>query len=56
MDTEAIALGSLTPRGTRRLIHVSDPSNTTGLLSDPAAQPRELRQIVRNYAQEGHID
>ncbi len=56
MDTEAIALGSMTPRGTRRLIHVSDPSNTTGLLSDPAAQPRELRQIVRNYAREGHID
>ena len=56
MDAQAIALGSLEPRGTRRLIHVSDPSNTTGLLSDPAAQPRELRQIVRNYAQEGHID
>ncbi len=54
-ETRAIALGSLKPRGTRRLVYVSDPSNTTGQLSDPA-QPEELRQIVRNYAKEGGID
>jgi hypothetical protein len=49
-------LGSLQPRGTRRLVYNSDPSNTTSQLSDPAAQPKELRQIVRNYAKEGNID
>ena len=48
-------LGSLNPRGTRRLIYVSDPSNTTSQLSDPT-QPEELRRIVRNYAKEGSID
>ena len=52
----AIALGRLKPRGTRRLIYNSDPSNTTCHPSDPAAQPKELRQIVRNYAVEGAID
>lgn len=38
------------------MIYCSDPSNTTSHLSDPAAQPRELREIVRNYAREGGID
>ena len=51
-----ITLGKLKPRGKRRLIYVSDPSNTTSHLSEPAAQPEELRQIVRNYAQAGSID
>ena len=55
-ETRATTLGRLPPRGTRRLIYNSDPSNTTAHLSDPAAQPRELRQIVRNYAREGAID
>ena len=49
-------LGSLKPRGTRRLIYVSDPSNTTSHLSEPAAHPDELRQIIRNYAEQGNID
>ena len=51
----AVALGSLKPRGTRRLVYTSDPSNTTTRLSDPT-QPEDLRQIVRNYAVEGGID
>jgi len=55
-ETPGIVLGSLQPRGTRRLIYNSDPSNTTAHLSEPEAQPEELRQIVRNYAREGHID
>ncbi|MCZ6633914.1 MAG: family 10 glycosylhydrolase [bacterium] len=55
-EEQRIVLGSLKPRDTRRLIYNSDPSNTTSHLSDPAAQPKELRQIVRNYAQEGGID
>ena len=55
-SSETSTLGSLQPRGTRRLIYVSDPSNTTSHLSEPAAQPEELRQIVRNYAQAGSID
>jgi hypothetical protein len=55
-EPRALALGNLEPRGTRRLIYNSDPSNTTAHLSDPAAQPKELRQIVRNYAKEGGID
>jgi len=50
------ALGSLEPRGKRRVIYNSDPSNTMSQLSDPAAQPKELREIVRNYAREGQID
>jgi len=41
-------LGELKPRGNRRLIYVSDPSNTTSHLSDPV-QEDELRQIIRNY-------
>ena len=49
-DTPAIALGSLEPRGTRRLIYNSDPSITTRHLSDPVAQPEELRRVVRIYA------
>ena len=53
---EDVTLGSLTPRGTRRVIYNSDPSNTTSHLSEPAAQPEELRQVVRNYASEGNID
>ena len=48
--------GSFQPRGKRRIIYVSDPSNTTCHLSDPAAEPKELRQIVRNYAKEVNID
>ena len=43
-------LGSLKPRGTRRVVYNSDPSNTTALLSEPEAKPEELRQIVLNYA------
>jgi len=50
------ALGSWSPRGSRRVIYTSDLSNTTCHLSEPAAQPEELRQIVRNYAHEGAID
>ena len=50
-----MSLSSLKPRGTRRLIYNSDPSNTTGHLSDPT-QPEELRDVVRNYAREGNID
>jgi hypothetical protein len=53
---ENVALGSLTPRGTRRVIYNSDPSNTTSYLSEPAAQPEELRQVIRIYAEEGNID
>ena len=49
-------LGNLKPRGTRRVIYNSDLSNTICHLSDPAAQPVELRTIVRNYAVEGNID
>ena len=54
-ETPAIALGSLKPRGTRRLVFNSDPSNTMALLSDPA-RPDELRRIVRLYVEEGDID
>jgi len=39
----------------RRLIYVSDPSNTTARVSDPA-KPEELREIVRQYAEVGGID
>ena len=35
-------LGSLKPRGTRRVIYNSDLSNTTVHLSEPAAKPEEL--------------
>lgn len=51
-----VTQGSLQPRGSRRWIYNSDPSNTTRHLSEPAAQPDELRQVVRNYAREGHVD
>ncbi len=51
-----VTLGTLKPRGDRRVIYNSDPSNTTSQLSDPAAQPKELREIVRKYAKEGNID
>ncbi len=51
-----VPLGSLQPRGTRRVVYNSDLSNTTSHLSDPAAKPEELRQVVRNYAKEGSID
>ena len=54
--TTATALGSLKPRGTRRVVYNSDPSNTTRHLSHPVAQPDELRRIVRLYAGEGQID
>ena len=49
-------LGSLTSRGTRRVIYNSDPSNTTARLSDPVAKPEELRAVVRDYATKGGID
>ena len=48
-------LGSLQPRGARRVIYNSDLSNTTCHLSEPAI-PDELRQIVRYYALVGGID
>ncbi len=54
-ETPHTALGTLKPRGARRLIYVSDPSNTTSHLSDAEARPKELRRVVRNYAT-GHID
>jgi len=50
------SLGSLKPRGTRRVIYNSDLSNTTSHMSEPAAKPEELRQVVRNYARAGGID
>ncbi len=49
------ALGSSTPRGSRRLVYVSDPSNTTSQLSDPA-KPEELREVVRRYSELAEID
>ena len=52
---QIFALGSLAPRGTRRVVYNSDPSNTTRHLSEPA-KPEELRQVVRNYAAKGAID
>ena len=48
-------LGTLQPRGTRRLVYHSDPSNATHHLPDPTT-PEDLRRIVRLYAQEGQID
>ena len=48
-------LGTMKPRGTRRLIYNSDPSNTTRHLSEPAAKEEELRQVVRYYVK-GSID
>ena len=51
----AITPGSLQPRGTRRLVYNSDPSNATRHLGDPT-EPEELRRIVRLYAREGRID
>ena len=50
------ALGSLTPRGTRRTVYCSDPSNTTRFLSEGRATPEELRGVVRNYAGAQAID
>jgi hypothetical protein len=41
-------LGEQKPRGDRRLIYVSDPSNTTSHLGNPP-QEDEFRQIIRNY-------
>ena len=55
-ETSAFALGSLEPRGTRRLVYHSDPSNTTRHLSHPVTRPDELRRIVRLNASEGRID
>ena len=55
-DLEDVTLGSLAPRGTRRVIYNSDLSNTTCHLSEPEAKPDELREVVRNYATEGAID
>lgn len=50
------ALGSWTPRGSRRVVYVSDPSNTTRHLSEDRATPEELRRVVRNYAGAQAID
>ena len=54
-NAEDAALGSWSPRGTRRVIYTSDLSNTTSQMSEPA-KPQELREIVQNYAQQGSID
>ena len=43
-----MTLGKLAPRGDRRLIYVSDPSNTTSHLSDPTTED-ELRTVIQNY-------
>ena len=51
-----LALGSLQPRGARRVVYCSDPSNTTRHLSEGRATPEELRRVVRNYADSGAID
>ncbi len=51
-----VPLGSLQPRGTRRWVYNSDPSNTTDHVSRPVAKFEELRQVVRNYAKQGNID
>lgn len=47
-------LGHLQPRGSRRIIYVSDPSNTTSHIGDPTTE-EDLRNVVRNYAR-GSID
>lgn len=39
----------------RQLIYVSDPSNTTSQVSDPA-KPEELREIVRRYDELANVD
>ena len=54
-DADEFALGQLSPRGKRRVIYVSDLSNTTCHMSEPATAD-ELRHIVRNYADLGSID
>jgi hypothetical protein len=46
----------LKPRGTRRLVFNSDPSNSIWLFREPETHPDELRRIVRLYATEGEID
>lgn len=51
---ESIRLGNLTPRGSRRVLYLSDPSNTTGQYSDPTT-PEEMRQWVRALA-DGGVD
>ena len=50
------APGSLAPRGGRRVVYNSDPSNTTRYLSEGRATPEELRRVVRNYAGAQAID
>ena len=50
------ALGHCAPRGTRRIIYNSDPSNTIAHLSEPEAKPEELREVVRLWDEEGGID
>tara|TARA_B100000700_G_scaffold226950_1_gene250523 strand:+ start:561 stop:2066 length:1506 start_codon:yes stop_codon:yes gene_type:complete len=55
LGTEEDMRSGQTPRGNHRLIYVSDPSNTTGRLSDPAT-PEELREIVRSYDELAHVD
>jgi uncharacterized protein (DUF849 family) len=50
------ALGSLKPRGTRRVVYCSDPSNTTRFMTEGRATPDDLRGVVRNYAAAQAID
>ena len=50
------ALGSLKPRGTRRVVYCSDPSNTTRFMTEGRATPDDLRGVVRNYAGAQAID
>ena len=51
-EVKPIGLGTETPRDSRRVVYVSDPSNTTWLISDPA-KPEELRQWISNVAAGG---
>ena len=52
VDAAPVELGKLVPRGERRIVYVSDPSNTTGLYGDPTTE-EEMRAWVRNLAAAG---
>ena len=52
VDADPVELGKLVPRGERRIVYVSDPSNTTGLYGDPTTE-EEMRAWVRNLAAAG---
>lgn len=52
----SLAPGPPAPRGRRRVIYNSDPSNTTRHLSEGRATPEELRRVVRSYAGAQAID